>query len=257
MASSCAWACSFRSSAATFRPSCPSGCPGNSSGRNISRRALALYWFCRGLLRLAVRGPAAFVAQPLPSLLGVVSIYAVLQTRIDYFALHMFFVHRAQHFVLHHLGAFLIALGASGPVLWAGMPGFAAAGARLAAGAGHRRRHPASRRCAGSVRRADLSLADSGVSHARDAGRTSLRRDEREHGGRRHLLLVPDPRSARAPARGSAAACGRCSSSRSSRSRWCSARSCRCRPCRFLSGLSHLRPHSRRSARSATCIMAG
>ncbi|HWU26265.1 MAG TPA: cytochrome c oxidase assembly protein, partial [Rhizomicrobium sp.] len=54
--------------------------------------------------------------------LGVVSIYAVLQTRIDYFALHMFFVHRAQHFVLHHIGAFLIALGASGPVLWAGMP---------------------------------------------------------------------------------------------------------------------------------------
>ena len=36
----------------------------------------------------------------------------------------MFFVHRAQHYVLHHLGAFLIALGASGPVIWAGMPGF-------------------------------------------------------------------------------------------------------------------------------------
>jgi putative membrane protein len=85
--------------------------------------ALALYWFALGLARLprALRPPMwrriAFVA-------GVISLYVVLQTRIDYFALHMFFVHRAQHFVLHHLGAFLVALGASGPVLWAGMPAF-------------------------------------------------------------------------------------------------------------------------------------
>jgi putative membrane protein len=48
----------------------------------------------------------------------------MVQTHIDYYAQHMFFIHRAQHFVLHHVGAFLIALGASGPVLWAGMPEF-------------------------------------------------------------------------------------------------------------------------------------
>jgi putative membrane protein len=36
----------------------------------------------------------------------------------------MFFVHRWAHFVLHHAGAFLIALGMSGPVLFAGMPDF-------------------------------------------------------------------------------------------------------------------------------------
>jgi putative membrane protein len=36
----------------------------------------------------------------------------------------MFFVHRWAHFDLHHAGAFLIALGASGPVLRAGMPPF-------------------------------------------------------------------------------------------------------------------------------------
>jgi putative membrane protein len=83
--------------------------------------ALALYWFFRGLARLpreerpALWRRASFV-------LGVLSIYVVLQTRLDYYALHMFFVHRAQHFVLHHSGAFLIALGASGPALWAGMP---------------------------------------------------------------------------------------------------------------------------------------
>src|SRR4029078_1052738 len=54
--------------------------------------------------------------------LGVAGFYIVLQTRIDYYAQHMFFVHRWAHFVLHHAGAFLIALGMSGPVLYAGMP---------------------------------------------------------------------------------------------------------------------------------------
>lgn len=83
--------------------------------------ALGLYWFFRGLGRLpreewpALWRIASYV-------LGVVSLYAVLQTRVDYYALHMFFVHRAQHYVLHHSGAFLIALGAAGPALWAGMP---------------------------------------------------------------------------------------------------------------------------------------
>ncbi len=85
--------------------------------------ALGLYWFFRGLARLpreerpALWRSASFVS-------GVLSIYVVLQTRLDYYALHMFFVHRAQHYVLHHSGAFLIALGASGPALWAGMPRF-------------------------------------------------------------------------------------------------------------------------------------
>jgi len=55
---------------------------------------------------------------------GVASFYIVLQTRIDYYAQHMFFVHRWAHFVLHHAGAFLIALGMCGEVLWAGLPDF-------------------------------------------------------------------------------------------------------------------------------------
>ena len=48
----------------------------------------------------------------------------MLQTHFDYYAQHMFFVHRWAHFWLHHTGGFLIALGMSGPVLRAGMPGF-------------------------------------------------------------------------------------------------------------------------------------
>ncbi|MGB8363467.1 MAG: cytochrome c oxidase assembly protein [Rhizomicrobium sp.] len=85
--------------------------------------ALALYWFARGLMRLpAARHPPLW--RSIAFVLGVSSLYIVLQTRIDYFALHMFFIHRAQHFVLHHIGAFLVALGGAGPVLWAGMPKF-------------------------------------------------------------------------------------------------------------------------------------
>ena len=85
--------------------------------------ALGLYWFFRGLKRLP-RGEWPALWRIASYVLGVVSIYVVLQTRLDYYALHMFFVHRAQHYVLHHSGAFMIALGAAGPALWAGMPRF-------------------------------------------------------------------------------------------------------------------------------------
>ena len=84
---------------------------------------LTFIWFARGLKRLPkdqhppVWRLACFVV-------GVASFYIVLQTRIDYYAQHMFFVHRWAHFVLHHAGAFLIALGMCGEVLWAGLPDF-------------------------------------------------------------------------------------------------------------------------------------
>jgi putative membrane protein len=87
--------------------------------------ALFLGWFVRGLASMPKEDrPArwrigAFV-------IGLLSIYAVLQTRIDYFAQHMFFVHRAQQLVLHHIGPFLIALGTAGPVVRAGMPRYIA-----------------------------------------------------------------------------------------------------------------------------------
>ena len=82
---------------------------------------LVLAWFARGL-NLAAEPPPlwrriCFVA-------GVISFYAVLQTRVDYYAQHMFFAHRWAHFVLHHAGAFLIALGTGGPAIYAGMPDF-------------------------------------------------------------------------------------------------------------------------------------
>lgn len=54
--------------------------------------------------------------------LGLVLIYVVLQTHYDYYAQHMFFLHRLQHMVLHHLAPFLIAWAAPAAVFAAGLP---------------------------------------------------------------------------------------------------------------------------------------
>jgi putative membrane protein len=85
--------------------------------------ALSLAWFARGAMLL----PSDEKPRPWQTIcfvLGVLLDYAVLQTHVDYYAQHMFFVHRWAHFVLHHLGAFLIALGFAGPAIRAGMPDF-------------------------------------------------------------------------------------------------------------------------------------
>ncbi len=43
---------------------------------------------------------------------GLLLSYIVLHTRFDYYAQYMFFIHRLQHLVLHHIGPFLICLAA-------------------------------------------------------------------------------------------------------------------------------------------------
>ncbi len=83
---------------------------------------LTLAWYGRGLARVAERPAPWRIAS---FVLGVLSFYAVLQTHLDYWAQHMFFVHRWAHFVLHHAGAFFIALGMAGQTLRAGMPDIA------------------------------------------------------------------------------------------------------------------------------------
>jgi len=57
---------------------------------------------------------------------GCVLIYLVMQTRYDYLSQHMFFIHRLQHLVLHHLGPFLIAIARPQTILLNAVPaGFA------------------------------------------------------------------------------------------------------------------------------------
>ena len=53
---------------------------------------------------------------------GFVLLYLSMHTHVDYYAERVFFAHRAQHLVLHHLGPLLIMLSYPGQVLRAGMP---------------------------------------------------------------------------------------------------------------------------------------
>ncbi|MGO1232235.1 MAG: cytochrome c oxidase assembly protein [Marinobacter sp.] len=49
--------------------------------------------------------------------LGVMICYGVMQTRFDYYAQYMFFVHRGQHLILHHIGPILIAISNPLPIM--------------------------------------------------------------------------------------------------------------------------------------------
>ena len=85
--------------------------------------AFPLLWYFRGLGKLdSDRRPPLWHSGCF--VLGVAIIYAVLQTRLEYLAQHMFFLNRLQHVVMHHLGPFLIALAWPWEVVLAGAPGF-------------------------------------------------------------------------------------------------------------------------------------
>lgn len=62
------------------------------------------------------RGARPGFGRALAYLVGVLVMYAVLHTYLDYYGQYLFSGHRAQHLVLHHLGPFLIAFADPGPV---------------------------------------------------------------------------------------------------------------------------------------------
>jgi len=82
--------------------------------------AAVLFW--RGLRRRREAGLTTGVGRTLSFYVGLVLIYGVMQTYVDYLSQHMFWVHRVQHLVLHHLGAFLIMLAVPHEVLGQGLP---------------------------------------------------------------------------------------------------------------------------------------
>ena len=67
---------------------------------------LAAIIFARGA---ASPGANPEQVRPAPFYAGLALIYAALQTHWDYYAGHMFFVHRLQHLALHDIGPFLLA----------------------------------------------------------------------------------------------------------------------------------------------------
>ncbi len=62
------------------------------------------------------------LARRIAFFVGCALVYLVMQTRFDYYAQHMFFLHRIQHLVLHHLGPFLVVLAQPLGVLGRGLP---------------------------------------------------------------------------------------------------------------------------------------
>jgi putative membrane protein len=81
----------------------------------------AVFLYARGLAR-APRGVHEPLGRRIAFIGGWVLIYFVTQTHYDYLSQHMFFIHRLQHLVLHHIGPFLVALSQPLAVLGRGLP---------------------------------------------------------------------------------------------------------------------------------------
>jgi len=102
--------------------------------------AVSAALYVRGLNALRSRGLGAGFWAPFAFFLGLALDYTVLQTYYDYLAQHMFWVHRLQHLVLHHLAPVLIVLAGPGAVLIEGVPAsWRARARRLAAQSSVRR----------------------------------------------------------------------------------------------------------------------
>jgi putative membrane protein len=84
--------------------------------------ALPAAAYTRGLLRMRRAREAVGFWRPLAFYLGLVLIYAMLQTYVEYLSGHMFWVHRLQHLVLHHVAPVLLALAAPVGVMRRGVP---------------------------------------------------------------------------------------------------------------------------------------
>ncbi len=80
-----------------------------------------LWCYGQGLIRTPSKARPSILRQVCFGV-GVLSVYAVLQTHFLYFAQHVFFLNRLQHLVMHHIGPFLIAASWPGATLGKGAP---------------------------------------------------------------------------------------------------------------------------------------
>jgi len=84
--------------------------------------AALFVFYIRGLVISRNSGEETGFWRATAFLLAIVSIYLFMQTRLDYWSQHMFWIHRFQHLVLHHIAPMLIALSAPVIVLRHGTP---------------------------------------------------------------------------------------------------------------------------------------
>lgn len=84
--------------------------------------AASALFYIRGLRRAREKGSSPGFWRSTAFVVGLGTIYAFLQTHLDYLSQHMFWIHRLQHLVLHHTGPFLIALAAPLETMALGTP---------------------------------------------------------------------------------------------------------------------------------------
>ena len=83
---------------------------------------LSLALYLRGIAGLGRLGAAPGAWRQIAFFTGLALGYAALQTHFDYLSQHMFWVHRLQHLVLHHLAPILLVLAAPGRALSFALP---------------------------------------------------------------------------------------------------------------------------------------
>ncbi len=96
--------------------------PWEASPTIIALCAACLILYARGLNTAELPASTRSGWRRVSFWLGIGLIYVALQTRFDYLAQHMFWIHRLQHLVLHHIGPMLICLAAPWAVIAAGLP---------------------------------------------------------------------------------------------------------------------------------------
>ncbi|HET8882548.1 MAG TPA: cytochrome c oxidase assembly protein [Solimonas sp.] len=84
--------------------------------------AAAIALFSRGVRRAARSGVRTGRWRQASYYGAVLLLYLALQSQADYYAQHMFYIHRLQHLVLHHIGPFFLVLTAPQRLLLLGMP---------------------------------------------------------------------------------------------------------------------------------------
>jgi putative membrane protein len=78
--------------------------------------------YARGAAVLKERGMVPGTWRSVAFFTGLALNYAALQTYFDYLSQHMFWVHRLQHLVLHHIAPILLVAAAPGQALRCGCP---------------------------------------------------------------------------------------------------------------------------------------
>ncbi|MGH8138283.1 MAG: cytochrome c oxidase assembly protein [Steroidobacteraceae bacterium] len=86
--------------------------------------SLSATFYTRGAAALKKRGMAPGPWKSAAFFAGLGLNYVALQTYFDYLSQHMFWVHRLQHLILHHIAPLLLVAATPGQALWHGSPGW-------------------------------------------------------------------------------------------------------------------------------------